>query len=177
MKNSNKSFYSYDNIAKKNSKIHLVDKTHYELLNPICPKCDSILTSKQEWREINPVLPVISKVKIWIKRYKCKKCNKKFQTNLQNFLNRFDTISHVIKDNIIETAKKGNQSLRKMAENLKIHSNIDISHQTIKNITDIDVVDEIKNRIPVYSDIMLMMSRLLEQKEVESTDYCYTLYF
>jgi len=51
-----------------------------------------------------------------------------------------------------------------MAENLKIHSNIDISHQTIKNITDIDTDDEIKNRILFILDIMLMINSLLEQK-------------
>jgi len=70
---------------------------------------------------------------------------------LKNFLNKFETISPVIKDNIIETAKKESQSLRKMAKNLKIHCNISISHQTISDIINISINDEIRNEIPVYS--------------------------
>ena len=45
--------YNYNNIEKMNSKIHMVDRTHYELINPICLKCGSILTSKQNGERLN----------------------------------------------------------------------------------------------------------------------------
>jgi len=66
-------FYNYNKLSKCNNEIHMVDRTHYELVKPVCPECGWHLTIKQEYREIKPVLPNIGKTKLFMRRYKCKK--------------------------------------------------------------------------------------------------------
>jgi len=143
--------FNHENILKQTDEIHMVNKNHFELKIPICPKCQSKKHTKQEYREIKPILPQIGQKKLYIRRYKCKKCGRKYQTQLKGLLERFNNISHIIKENIYEYAKNGHESLRKISNQLKIHCNINISHQTINNILSRDVEDEISIKIPKYS--------------------------
>jgi transposase-like protein len=143
--------FNHEKLLNINDKIHMVNNDHFELKIPLCPNCNSYKSIKQEYKEIKPVLPQIGRKKLYIRRYKCKKCGKKYQTELKGLLNKFSNISHIIKDNIHEYAKNGHESLRKISNQLKIHCNIDISHQTINNILNKDFKDEISVKIPKYS--------------------------
>lgn len=143
--------FNHEKLLKQADDIHMLNKNHFELKIPICPNCSSEKFIKQEFREIKPILPQIGRKKLYIRRYKCKKCGKKYQTQLKGLLERFSNISLIIKENIQEYAKNGHESLRKISNQLKIHCNIDISHQTINNILSKDVKDEISLKIPKYS--------------------------
>jgi transposase-like protein len=143
----------FDQVKHLNmdDRIHMINNNHFELITPMCPICGSLKSIKQEYRDINPILPLIGRKKLYIRRYKCKKCGKKYQTQLNRLLDRFNTISHIIKDNIYRYAENGHESLRKISKHLKIHCNINISHQTINNILKQDVKDEISLKIHKYS--------------------------
>jgi len=143
--------FNHEKVLNKDDRIHMVNNDHFELKTPICPKCSSYKSTKQEYRKIKPILPRIGRKKLYIRRYKCKKCGKKYQTELKGLLDKFNTISHIIKENIYEYAKNGHESLRKISNQLKIHCNIDISHQTINDILNKDFKDEISMKIPKYS--------------------------
>ena len=65
----------------------------------------------------------------------------------------------------------------KMGLNLKIQSNINISHQTIKNILDIEVDNEIKNRMIQYSGYYAFDEQFIKTKPKKRYrlllyDYC-----
>jgi len=142
--------FDHKKILNIDDRLHLISNNHFEYINPVCPECGRISTCKQEFREKNPVLPIMGKTKVYVRRYKCK-CGKKFEVKLKNLLKANETISHVIKDKLRETAKKGYKSLRDLAKDLEIHANIKISHQTIKNILSQNVDDEIKNDTQYFS--------------------------
>jgi transposase-like protein len=138
-------------ILKRDDRIHMVDKNHFKYYNPICPKCNSSKYILDGYRKINPVLPVIGKTELFIQRYECKICGRRYQTSLKKLISPKNTISDEIKENIRKSAENGYKSLRNIANDLKIHSNIPISHQTVKNILSIETNDEIKNEMPEFS--------------------------
>ncbi|KZX16848.1 hypothetical protein MBCUT_04780 [Methanobrevibacter cuticularis] len=80
----------------------MVNNNHFELKIPLCPKCGSDKFSKQEYGQIKPILLQIGRKKLYLRRYKCKKCGRKYQTQLKGLLDKFNTISHIIKENIYE---------------------------------------------------------------------------
>jgi transposase-like protein len=135
-----------------NNKIHMVNKNHFELLNPICPKCGEHKVIKEEYILANKKFKNRGKEKIYLRRYKCKKCKSKFQTKLKEFFEPGTSISTKIKDDIRNIAKKGYKSLRSLSREIEILTNLKISHQTISNVLDRNnTKNEIRNKIPKYS--------------------------
>ena len=63
-----------------NERLILLPGNHFDLVNPVCPFCGSNHVIKQEYYERNPILGEFGPQKIYLKRYLCKKCRKKFIT-------------------------------------------------------------------------------------------------
>jgi transcription elongation factor Elf1 len=71
----------------------MVDNKHFEYYTPICPKCGSSKHGREEYRKIKPVLPVIGKTELFVRRYRCKKCGKRYQTSLNQLISPNNTIA------------------------------------------------------------------------------------
>lgn len=133
--------------AKKN--VGLFKDKHFHMINPICPHCNKSDFTKQGFYTINPTFDNGEKVKIFLQRYYCKKCGKKFSTRLFDIKKEYNHFSTQIKDKVRKSKVSRGGSLRDMVDDLKTFLNLDISHQTIKNWLKIDEnkIILMKNRI------------------------------
>jgi len=127
---------SKSNNAKKN--VGLFKDKHFHMINPVCPDCGKSDYSKQGFYKINPTFDNGEKVELFLQRYYCKKCDKKFSTRLFNIKNKYNRFSKQIKDKIRKSKVSRGGSLRDMVDDIKTFLNLDISHQTIKNWLKID---------------------------------------
>lgn len=132
--------YAIPSIKKKNidKNIQILNDGHYEMINPICHHCGSLKHTKQGFREINPKINNDKKIKISLQRYKCKSCNKKYSTKLENLKKENSSFSESIINKIRKSKWNRGGSLRKIAKDVKNFLNISISHQSIKNFLKID---------------------------------------
>jgi transposase-like protein len=106
---------------------------------------------KEEYRGRNPILGEFGAQKIYLRRYLCKKCGKKFTTPLDPVVECNHRYASVFKDKVDNLMKTGYRSLRKMKEDIFTFFGITPSHQSIKNWLGIDDVKTIKNQISDYS--------------------------
>ena len=67
-----------------NKALILLANNHFELGNPVCPVCGSYQVTKQGYRERNPILGEFGVQKVYLRRYLCTKCRKKFTTPLDS---------------------------------------------------------------------------------------------
>jgi transposase-like protein len=121
-----------------NKNVHILKERHFEMLNPICPYCNSIKHTKQGFYQIKPKFDNDKKVKIHLQRYKCKKCDKKYSTNLFNIKEENKSYLNTIKEKTRQSKLFRGGSLRNIALDFKIFKNMTISHTTIKNFLKID---------------------------------------
>ncbi|MDR2967173.1 MAG: transposase [Methanobacteriaceae archaeon] len=121
-----------------NRNIQILDKGHYEMIKPFCPRCGSLKHVKQGFREIKPKVDNGEKIKISLQRYKCKSCNKKYSTKLENLKKENNSFFESIKYKIRKSKWNRGGSLRKIAKDVKNFLNISVSHQSIKNFLKID---------------------------------------
>ena len=127
---------------------------HFELVRLICLSCGSSHVIKQEYYERNPILGEFGPQKIYLRRYLCKKCNKKFITPLDSVVNPKYRYASVFKDSTASIIGIGYHSLRRTAEELRIFLGISPSHQTIDRwIKSYNNVNEtsIENKTSSYS--------------------------
>jgi transposase-like protein len=120
-------------------------------VNPKCEYCGSYDVIKQEYRERNPILGDYGSQKIYLRRYLCKSCGKKFVTSLDSVIKSNHRYSNVFKDKIGSFIETGYRSLRKIVEDFQTFLGVSPSHQTIKNWQTIDAENRITNISPVYS--------------------------
>ena len=100
-------------------------------LNPICPHCNSRKVTQWCLYSKN----IISEQycgKILIQRYHCKKCNKTFITNFNEYFDLYSNIANSIKEKSWQIKELNWSSLRDIAQYYKIFYGIDISHETIR---------------------------------------------
>lgn len=77
-------FLSMETPRNVNQNLNLLEDNHFEYVNPICPYYGSIRVNKQEYRERNPILGELGPTRIFMRRYFCKSCGKKFVTQLDS---------------------------------------------------------------------------------------------
>jgi transposase-like protein len=131
------------NTAKN---IQMLKDKYFQMINPICPDCGESNYTKQGFYEVNPKFENNEKIKIWLQRYYCKKCNKKFSTNLGSIKEKFKTFFAPIKEKVRQTKLNRRGSLRGIQKDFKIFLGLDISHQTVKNYLKIDEKEIIKTK-------------------------------
>jgi len=71
-----------------NKGLILLANNHFELVNPVCPVCGSYQVTKQEYRRRTPILGEFGAQKVYLRRYRCIKCRKKFTTPLDSVVER-----------------------------------------------------------------------------------------
>lgn len=78
-----------------NQKFELLQNNHIDYINPSCPHCNSHNIIKQEYRDRILILENQPNIKVYLRRYLCKSCNKKFITSLDSIIKsgyRYPTI-------------------------------------------------------------------------------------
>jgi transposase-like protein len=134
-----------------NQSLNLLADNHFEYINPVCEFCGSHDVVKQEYRIRNPILGDYGSQKIYLRRYLCKICGKKFTTSLDAVIKPNHRYANVFKDKIESFIETGYRSLRKTVEDFQTFLGVSPSHQTIKNWLTIDARNRITNISPVYS--------------------------
>jgi len=137
-----------------NERLVLLPGNHFDLVRPVCPFCGSNHVIKQEYYDRNPILGEFRPQKIYLRRYLCKKCNKKFTTPLDSVVDPKHRYASVFKDGAAVVVGIGYRSLRKTAEELRIFLGTSPSNQTIdrwmKSSMNVNGIS-IENKTPSYS--------------------------
>jgi transposase-like protein len=106
---------------------------HFELFHSKCPVCGSSRVIKQEYYPRNLKLAEFGTQTIYVRRYFCKTCTKKFTTPLDIFVEKGHQYAKAYQNNVRESYKTGYCSLRHLEKIfLSIYENAP-SHQTIYN--------------------------------------------
>lgn len=134
-----------------NQTLNLLADNHFDYVRPACPKCASENVIKQEYQERNPILGEFGSQKIYLRKYKCKTCHKKFVTRLDSVIKPHHRYANVYIDRIESIIKTGYRSLRKIGEDFQTFFGISPSHQSIKNWITTDAENRITNKLPAYS--------------------------
>jgi transposase-like protein/DNA-directed RNA polymerase subunit RPC12/RpoP len=144
-------FQNVETPRNVNQKLELLKDTHMDYLNPVCPYCDSKKIIKQEYRDRNLILENQKPVKVYLRRYKCKSCKKKFITSLDSIIESGYRYPTTFKDKLSELFQTGYRSLRNASEDLLNFFGIKISYQTIHNWQQIITKNQIQNIETSYS--------------------------
>src|ERR1039457_1236351 len=144
-------FQNVETSRNVNQKLELLKDTHMDYLNPVCPYCDSRNVIKQEYRDRNLILENQRPVKVYLRRYKCKSCKKKFITSLDSIIESGYRYPTILKDKLKELFQTGYRSLRNASEDLLNFFGIKISYQTIHNWQQITTKNQIQNIETNYS--------------------------
>ena len=122
-------------------------------------ECSSKNVIKQEYQERNPVLGEFGPQKIYLRRYKCKFCDRKFVTNLDSVIKPHHRYANIYIENIESIIETSYRSLRKIGEDFQTFFGISPSHQSIKNW----LTRKPENRITklrLIQDITVMMNNI-----------------
>jgi transposase-like protein len=109
------------------------DVFHIEMLVPFCPECFSKFVIKNGVKERTLYFYHEGVVNTEIQMYKCKKCGKKFNTDISDIVDDNSNFTHEFKEKCIELAGLFFGSIRKIAYKIKKDTGISISRQTIEN--------------------------------------------
>jgi len=134
-----------------NKGLILPANNHLELVNPVCPRCGFDRVTKQDYRRRHPILGEFGAQTVYLKRYRCKRCRKKFTTPLDSVVERNHRYASVFEAKVNGLTKTGYRSLRKLRDDLATFFGLAPSHQTIKNWMGIGEVKRIENQISNYS--------------------------
>ena len=130
-------FKSEKNSKKTNKqKNNVKKKSNYYLKNGknICPHCGSKKVIKFAYKTKKLVILNEGKVEVKIQRYKCKICNKIFNTDLSNFVLLNCNITIPVIETIRRIYSIHGSSIYKIKYGLKKQFKVDISHQSIENV-------------------------------------------
>ena len=132
------------------SKYYIDENGIIGCLNPICPHCNSRKVTKWDIYSRN----IISEEycgEILIRRYFCKRCQKTFITNLNDYFDARSNISNSLKEKSWEIKELGWCSLRNIAKYYEIFYNIKISHESIRKALIVIEGNEIDFKLPKLS--------------------------
>lgn len=122
-----------NNLVIPAKNLELLEKNRISYINPVCPHCHSHKINKQEYRERNIINGDTNPLKLYLRRYLCRSCGKKFITSLKSIIKPKSKYLTVLKDKVIEIIKTGYRSLRNTSKDVLNLLNIHISHQTVDN--------------------------------------------
>ena len=144
-------FQNVETPRNVNQKLELLEKEHMDYLNPVCPYCKSNKVIKQEYRDRNLIIENQEPIKVYLRRYKCKSCNRKFSTSLDSVIEPGYRYPTILKDKLTELFQTGYRSLRNASEDLLNFFGVKISYQTIHNWQQTVTKNHIQNIETIYS--------------------------
>ncbi|MDP3066600.1 MAG: ISNCY family transposase, partial [Methanobacteriaceae archaeon] len=100
---------------------------------------------KQEYRERNPILGEFGPQRIYLRRYMCKTCGRKFTTSLDAVIKPNHRYADIFMEKLDYLIQTGYRSLRKICEDFYNFFGVLPSHQTIQNWLQISPENIIKN--------------------------------
>jgi len=116
-----------------NNSLNLPADNHFEYVKAICPYCESKNVNKQGYRERTPILWESRPQKIYLRRYLCKSCNKKFVTIPDPVIKRRCRYANAFMEKVWAFTGTGYRSLRKTSEDFQKFFGISPPQQPIKN--------------------------------------------
>ncbi len=128
----NARFQTPETPQNVNKNLKLLANNHLEYITPMCSNCNSKHVIKQEYQERNPILDESGSQTIYLRRYKCNDCGKKFVTSLDSVIKPHHRYANIFKDKIESLIQTGYRSLRKLGEDLQMFLGISPSHTPIK---------------------------------------------
>jgi transposase-like protein len=96
------------------SAVLMLDGRRFELVNPVCPECGSSKVIKQEFRKRNPKLADFGELEIYVRRYKCHHCGRKFTTSIEGVVKPNDQYARLVKEYVNTSIAKGYSSLSEL---------------------------------------------------------------
>ena len=105
----------------------------FEIQFPHCPECGSSKVIKQEYYPRNLKLAEFGHQTVYVRRYYCKACNKKFSTPLNVIVEKGHQYARIYQNHIRESYKTGYNSFRHLKKIIRSFYNDSPSHQTIYN--------------------------------------------
>jgi transposase-like protein len=144
-------FQNVDTPRNLNQKLELLEDNHMDYIHPICPYCNSKKINKQEYREKHLNIGETKPVLVYLRRYVCKLCKKKFTTSLNSIIKPGYRFPSIFMDKLINLIKTGYRSLRNAAEDLLNFFGVRISYQTIHNWLQTTTKNQITNIKTNYS--------------------------
>lgn len=103
-----------------------------EEVNPYCKHCGAKKYSRKGYNWKLLYLENGMAIRVKVKRYKCKKCGKKFQVEFPKYWDKFCNFSNKIKDKAKSLLKNGWKSLRNIGNDFQSLLDLKISHETIR---------------------------------------------
>lgn len=134
-----------------NQTLNLLADNHFEYVNPVCPVCNSYHVIKQEYRERNPIIGEFGQKKIYLRRYLCKTCGKKFTTSPDSVIKPKYRYANVFMDKLKLFIETGYRSLRKAAADFQTFFGVLPSFTSIRNWQTTDLGNRIENIETDYS--------------------------
>lgn len=144
-------FTNTKNPRNVNKNLELLDNNHFEYVNPTCPNCDSKKVIKQEFRERQVIIDDPQPLKLYLRRYQCKKCGKKFTTTIESIIKPHHKYSNNFRDKLDVLIKTGYRSLRNSSSDFYNFFGVSPSHQTIQNWLQQPTKNTLNNIITDYS--------------------------
>ncbi len=105
----------------------------FEILYPHCPECGSSKVIKQEYYPRNLKLAEFGTQTVYVRRYYCKECKKKFSTPIDAIVEKGHQYARIYQNHICESFKTGYNSFRHLKKIFHSFYNHSPSHQTIYN--------------------------------------------
>ena len=133
VENQFKSVLTDYNESKTLNKWFKKNILHIEFFEPFCPECFSKFVIKNGFKERIVYSYDDGVVKTEIQAYKCKKCGKKFNTDISEIVEENSNFTHGFKSKCLELVGLFFGSVRNVAYKVKKDTGVDISHQTIEN--------------------------------------------
>jgi transposase-like protein len=146
-----KRFQNVDTPRNVNQKLELLEDNHRDYVHPICPHCKSYKVIKHEYSEKKLIIDNQEPIPVYLRRYLCKSCNKKFTTSLDSIIKPRHRYPSIFRDKLIDLFQTGYRSLRNAAEDLLNFFGVKISYQTIHNWLQKTTENQIKNVETLYS--------------------------
>lgn len=97
------------------------------MLKPICPECYTKNVNKNEIKKRTLYFYDKSEVKTEIQSYKCKKCGKKFKTNISEIVDDNSNYTHEFKRKSLELVALFYGSVRNVAYKVKQDTGVSVS--------------------------------------------------
>lgn len=115
------------------SAVLMLDDRRFELVNPVCPECGSARVTRQEFRARKPRLAEYGELVIYVRRYRCKHCGRKFTTRMDGVVKPNDQYAALVKEYVNASISKGYSSLSELQ--LQVYANYGLlpSRQAIWN--------------------------------------------
>lgn len=108
----------------------------FEIQYPHCPECGSSKVIKQEYYPRNLKLAEFGHQTVYVRRYYCKACGKKFNTPIDVIVEKGHQYARIYQNHICESYKTGYNSFRHLKKIIHSFYNDSPSHQTIYNWID-----------------------------------------